>query len=77
MKHYCYKILLSFSWLGLTNLVCLANPQIALANPVELQAFFIERPTIVPDAMLLGKFLLCQLLSQGRSTLIAFLKNGQ
>jgi hypothetical protein len=76
MKHYCHKILLYFSSLGLTSLSCLANPQIALANPVELQAFYIARPTIVPDAMLLGKFLFYQLLSQGRSTSIVFLKNG-
>jgi hypothetical protein len=52
---------LSLSSLGLTNLVCLANPQIALANPVELEAFDISSPTIVPDAMLLGKLLFCQL----------------
>jgi hypothetical protein len=61
MNYFCHKIVLSLSSLGLTNLVCLANPQIALANPVELEAFDISSPTIVPDAMLLGKLLFCQL----------------
>jgi hypothetical protein len=67
MNHYCHQILCSLSSLGLANLVCLAKPQLASANnPIELQAFHIASPTIVPNSMFLGKFLFCLLSSIGR-----------